>query len=192
MLFAVTCSIENYVNYQGMAEDAVSAIEAGLKLKKPKQKGKRDLSPLSFDEFDSFPVKKPNKPNKAITSTTPFSKRISLLSGSATIQDDGIVYATSTFPSVRLGSIAVVSGCYYFEIHVVSEGLVQVGWCGKNQQCNEEEENGVGDDVNSWSFGGGVHCDVMCRYGARQEMERRRGSGVWSRVPAWRHRWMHL
>lgn len=192
MLFAVTHSIENYVNYQGMAEDAVSAIEAGLKLKKPKQKGKRDLSPLSFDEFDTFPVKKPSKPSKAITSTTPFSKRISLLSGSATIQDDGIVYATSAFPSVRLGSIAVVSGCYYFEIHVVSEGLVQVGWCGKNQQCNEEEENGVGDDANSWSFGEDVNCDVTCRYGARQEMERRRGNRVRSGVPAWRHRWMHL
>ena len=40
------------------------------------------------------------------------------------------------------------------------------------EQGNEEEENGVGDDASSWSFGGGVHCDVMCRYGARQEMER--------------------
>ena len=47
----------------------------------------------------------------------------------------------------------IVTGCYYFEIHLVTSGLVQIGWCGKNHTCNEEEENGVGDDDNSWSFG---------------------------------------
>ena len=144
-------SIESYVNYQSMADDAVSAIDAGMKLKKTKTKAKRDLTPLSFDEFDMMPAK---KAKKVSTEAIPFSKRLSLLSGGATIQDDGIVYATSEFPTVRLGNIAVVCGSYYFEVHIVSEGLVQLGWCGKNNECDEAQENGVGDDPNSWGFGG--------------------------------------
>ena len=151
-MMIVMCRIENYVNYQSMADDAVNAIDAGMKLKKVKAKAKRNLTPLSFDEFGAAPVKRA----KGASVTTPFSKRLSLLSGSATIQDDGIVYATSEFPTVRLGNIAVVSGRYYYEVHMVSEGLVQMGWCGKNNECDETQENGVGDDRNSWGFGGGM------------------------------------
>ena len=47
----------------------------------------------------------------------------------------------------------IVTGHYYYEVHLITNGLVQIGWCGKNHGCNEEEENGVGDDENSWSFG---------------------------------------
>lgn len=54
---------------------------------------------------------------------------------------------------MRLGNEMIVTGRYYFEVHMITSGLVQIGWCGKKHTCNEEEENGVGDDSNSWSFG---------------------------------------
>lgn len=36
---------------------------------------------------------------------------------------------------------------------MLTEGLVQAGWCGQNHGCDELQENGVGDSENSWSFG---------------------------------------
>ena len=36
---------------------------------------------------------------------------------------------------------------------MLTEGLVQAGWCGQNHGCDESQENGVGDSENSWSFG---------------------------------------
>ena len=48
---------------------------------------------------------------------------------------------------------AYCSGNYYYEIYVLTEGLVQAGWCGSDHGCDESQENGVGDSETSWSFG---------------------------------------
>lgn len=163
----VNTRIDSYVNYEDMTGDAMSAIDAGLKLKKEKKKsGKRDLSPLDMgDDFGGgLPIKKKKTTNlNSNSNSTEFAKKLSLITGNATLQNDGVVggrvfrgvssVALSAFPSVRLGNEVIVTGRYYFEIHLITNGLIQIGWCGKNHGCNEEEENGVGDDGNSWSFG---------------------------------------
>lgn len=65
----------------------------------------------------------------------------------------------------------IVTGRYYYEVHLITNGLVQIGWCGKNHGCNEEEENGVGDDENSWSFGMFFeYMEIMNRCSSRKDM----------------------
>ena len=87
--------IDSYVNYEDMTDDAKSAIEAGLKLKKEKKKSKRSLLPLDMgDDFAPIPSKKkkvttPNSnPNP---NPIEFSKKLTVLTGNATIQNDGVV-----------------------------------------------------------------------------------------------------
>lgn len=72
---------------------------------------------------------------------------------------------------MRLGDVAVVTGSYYFELYVLTEGLVQVGWSGRDHGCDEDAENGVGDSEASWAFGRRGR-DVGRRRGARAEVAR--------------------
>lgn len=78
-----------------MAEGAVDAIEAGLKLKKEKKKQKRNLLPLDGDDDLSaaLPLKKKKITAPAVNSQTEvrFASKLSLLSGNATLQDDGVI-----------------------------------------------------------------------------------------------------
>lgn len=92
----IDCRIDSYTNYDSMAEDAVDAIEAGLRLKKEKKKQKRNLLPLDGEDdlSSALPLKKKKKiAASAMNSQTEvrFASKLSLLSGNATLQDDGVV-----------------------------------------------------------------------------------------------------
>ncbi|KAK8824904.1 hypothetical protein WA538_005570 [Blastocystis sp. DL] len=151
-------AIADYVSYDSMAGDAMKAVEAGLARRREEKRSKK--MPLPLEDLDFGPrVKKTKKSVEtsvsrgvASSSGEAFASRLRLLSGSATLQDDGIVMAESRFPSVRLGDVAVVTGSYYFELYVLTEGLVQVGWSGRDHGCDEDAENGVGDSEASWAF----------------------------------------
>lgn len=43
---------------------------------------------------------------------------------------------------------------WYFEVEMVSEGVVQVGWCTAAFAASSAEGDGVGDHAASWSFDG--------------------------------------
>lgn len=100
--------IEAYTTLKDMSISAIDAIEANYKPPKAKKSQKRasllevdDFDPLGFD---SFPKKskasKANKSNKAAKkietpSAEEFRTKLSVLTGDASIQDDGIVSGTS-------------------------------------------------------------------------------------------------
>ena len=54
------------------------------------------------------------------------------------------------FPSCIVAGVMVVSGKWYFEIDVVSEGLGQLGWCDLDFSGFNNEGVGIGDDKSSW------------------------------------------
>ena len=173
--------IEAYTTVKDMSIGAIDAIESNFKAPKAKKSQKRasllemdDFDPLGFDSFPKKSKSKEKSKDKAgklgkaaKKSESPgaeeFRSKLSVLTGDASIQDDGIISgsslslaltaANSAFPSVQLGAIRVVSGRYYFEVHLLTEGLVQIGWASQNHGCSEEEQNGVGDSEDSWGFG---------------------------------------
>ena len=53
---------------------------------------------------------------------------------------------------------------------MLTEGLVQAGWCGSDHGCDESQENGVGDSETSWSFGRSDERVTWNRYSAREEV----------------------
>lgn len=94
-------AIESYVSYQDMAGDAIQAVEAGLQLKKKeKKKEKRAFLPLDLDDEFGKSMKKVKTEKKVGKSSTiavasnsgeEFASKLSLLSGNALLQNDGIV-----------------------------------------------------------------------------------------------------
>lgn len=48
----------------------------------------------------------------------------------------------------------VTSGKYYYEVKLVTDGVVQLGWADGTFEANSEEGDGVGDHPRSWSYDG--------------------------------------
>ena len=61
------------------------------------------------------------------------------------------IEAISQFSSIRANT-AVFSGRYYYEVKLLTAGLMQVGWCTLATPFNLE--NGVGDDDTSYAYDG--------------------------------------
>eukprot|EP00940_MAST-03C_sp_MAST-3C-sp2_P000372 g372.t1 len=66
------------------------------------------------------------------------------------------VTGESNFPSVRLRDISLKagSGAWYYEVVVLSDGLMQIGWCDTYFRGDSLRGHGVGDNRHSWAFDG--------------------------------------
>lgn len=68
------------------------------------------------------------------------------------------VTASSHFPTIRLSNAAVGSGSiheqWYYEVTLLTGGLMQLGWAGPSFQCSPVRGQGVGDHTCSWAFDG--------------------------------------
>ena len=62
-----------------------------------------------------------------------------------------VIESVTQFGSIRANT-AVFSGCYYYEVKLETQGLMQIGWC--TLATPFFMENGVGDDKSSYAFDG--------------------------------------
>ncbi|KAK9717451.1 hypothetical protein K7432_006188 [Basidiobolus ranarum] len=60
---------------------------------------------------------------------------------------------STSFESVR-GTMCVTKGCWYYEVHIITAGIMQIGWATKYSLFRPEEGVGVGDDDHSFAFDG--------------------------------------
>ena len=89
-----------------------------------------------------------------------------------TSTEDGMVKALSGFPSIRLTTHAFAkqTGRYFYEVEIMTEGLMQIGFADGSFRCDPASGQGVGDHLHSWAFDGmrtkkwNVACDS---YGKR-------------------------
>ena len=78
-----------------MAGEAVNAIDSGFQLKKKKKKIDKKRVLFIEDENDSFMSAIPSKKQATIlssSSSSQFASKLTVLTGKATIENDGIVY----------------------------------------------------------------------------------------------------
>lgn len=61
------------------------------------------------------------------------------------------VEAKSSFVSVRANT-GIFSDCFYYEVTLLTDGLMQIGWCSINTSFTSE--NGVGDSPSSYAYDG--------------------------------------
>lgn len=67
-----------------------------------------------------------------------------------------------TFESVRC-TYQVDSGCWYYEVLVITPGVMQIGWATKNSNFLSDDGYGIGDDKFSIAFDG---CRKLIWYNA--------------------------
>jgi len=72
--------------------------------------------------------------------------------------EDGILKGNGNFATVRLGHIELRRGVWYYEVTLLTEGLMQIGWAQTGFSSNSESGDGVGDDDQSWSYDGYRQC----------------------------------
>ncbi len=69
----------------------------------------------------------------------------------------------SSFESVRC-TFCVDAGTWYYEVRVITDGVMQIGWATKNSKFLNQEGYGIGDDEFSFSYDG---CRQLLWYKAR-------------------------
>ncbi|CAO3687647.1 RING finger and SPRY domain-containing protein 1 [Rhizopus azygosporus] len=55
------------------------------------------------------------------------------------------------FESVR-GTSCVRKGKWYYEVVILTNGIIQIGWASHNSKFSPDEGHAVGDDINSFAF----------------------------------------
>ena len=81
--------------------------------------------------------------------------QLTALAGEVAISDTK-VRALTHFPSVRLSGVALerMTGRWFYEVTLLSDGLMQVGWANSLFRCDPICGQGVGDHIHSWAFDG--------------------------------------
>ncbi|XP_043242330.1 RING finger and SPRY domain-containing protein 1-like [Amphibalanus amphitrite] len=69
----------------------------------------------------------------------------------------------TSFESVRC-TFPISSGCWYYEVTIVTSGVMQIGWATKNSRFLNYEGYGIGDDDNSLAYDG---CRQLLWYNAQ-------------------------
>ena len=66
------------------------------------------------------------------------------------------VRAIMNFPTVQLidVTIAKLTGRWYYEVLLLTDGLIQIGWSGPLFKCDPISGQGVGDHSSSWAYDG--------------------------------------
>lgn len=100
------------------------------------------------------PAAVPTATPAAASASAPVSK-VELVAGQAMVErtSEGIVITSnSSFCSILL-PCAVSEGKWFYEMELLSDGLMQVGWASDGFACAAEGD-GVGDDAMSWAYDG--------------------------------------
>lgn len=82
---------------------------------------------------------------------------LQVLGGEALVEGNRVT-ASSHFPTVRLSHVGVDSGTaggsWYYEVTLLTGGLMQLGWASPLFRCSPAQGRGVGDNRYSWAFDG--------------------------------------
>ena len=96
----------------------------------------------------------------ASTSTVPWSNALTVAPVGGSVLRSGAMEtrfeSESNFATVWAPSLGVPSqsGCWYYEVQLITDGVMQIGWASAAFTPNDEEGDGVGDGVGSWAFDG--------------------------------------
>merc|ERR1712188_52740 len=80
------------------------------------------------------------------------------MGGEAVLLPDGQTVSCTLsyrgFPSVAAAGTLLTEGKWYYEAMLLTDGLMQIGWCDKKFEGNSNSGEGVGDDEHSIAYDG--------------------------------------
>ncbi|KAF0689632.1 Aste57867_18931 [Aphanomyces stellatus] len=65
-----------------------------------------------------------------------------------------IVEGRGTFGTATVFGCALHAGTWYYEVELVTDGVIQLGWADASFEADDDEGDGVGDHVASWAYDG--------------------------------------
>lgn len=74
--------------------------------------------------------------------------------GRVDIDRSGEIEGLSNFGSITTIGVSLFHGKWFYEVEVVTSGLIQVGWIDDYFQGSSDQGEGVGDHAHSWSYDG--------------------------------------
>jgi hypothetical protein len=157
--------LQAYVNYErDVPDDLADAIQQGMRRRKQLQR--KSKAKAVTEEHKPLPATQPD----ATTTASPMSPAISdwlVPFDSGSKEGDKAVEVTfrhglcelrgrSNFGTATASpSVRLVSDKWYYEVRLVTDGVVQLGWADTIAfTANSATGDGVGDHARSWSFDG--------------------------------------
>lgn len=74
--------------------------------------------------------------------------------GRVDIDRSGEIEGLSNFGSISTTGVSLFNGKWFYEVEVVTSGLIQIGWIDGYFQGSSDQGEGVGDHSHSWSYDG--------------------------------------
>ena len=150
-------AIESYASEANGEGDAITnAVMAGLLKRRKKKKMKR----LKEKQQEG------QEKNTSTGTTTTVSNAdnvvensnniliLTCLRGKVGLGDTGEVQGLSNYGSAGVAWVTLSKGQWYYEVELLSDGIMQIGWCDTLFIGDDNEGDGVGDDLHSWGYDG--------------------------------------
>ncbi|KAE9243642.1 hypothetical protein PF004_g6050 [Phytophthora fragariae] len=157
--------LQSYVDFeQDMPDDVLDAIKSDLRRRKTKMKAKMELQEenarvLPPDATTYISVRSAQHP--------PATEKWLKLVGEGG-EDGGSASVGTAFKhglcelrgrgnfgtAAARHCCAVTKGKWYYEVRLVTTGVVQIGWADSTFEANSETGDGVGDHERSWAYDG--------------------------------------
>ncbi|CAM9258320.1 unnamed protein product [Chrysoparadoxa australica] len=140
--------------------DMAGAVEQGLKaaIKSKKRKleedtDKKEILPIEDGSAKAadFTLEEPEVEAEVPLSHCPWAD---ILAGAVSISDAGEVEGVSGFGTAGLKGLELKTGRWYYEVTLLTGGVMQIGWACKAFQGSSVTGDGVGDDKHSWGYDG--------------------------------------
>uniref|UniRef100_K3W722 B30.2/SPRY domain-containing protein n=1 Tax=Globisporangium ultimum (strain ATCC 200006 / CBS 805.95 / DAOM BR144) TaxID=431595 RepID=K3W722_GLOUD len=74
--------------------------------------------------------------------------------GRVDLDRSGEIEGLSNFGSISTVGVSLFQGKWFYEVEVVTSGLIQIGWIDGYFQGSSDQGEGVGDHSHSWSYDG--------------------------------------
>ncbi|GMF12842.1 unnamed protein product [Phytophthora lilii] len=158
--------LQNYVDFeQEMPDDVLDAIKNGLRRRKTKAKAKieqqeEEARVLPPDATTYISVRSAQHPPPVV------EKWLKLVGEGS--EDDLTASVGTTFKhglcelrgrgnfgtAAARHCCALTKGKWYYEVRLITAGVVQIGWADSTFEANCETGDGVGDHERSWAYDG--------------------------------------
>ncbi|ETO67154.1 hypothetical protein F444_15865 [Phytophthora nicotianae P1976] len=157
--------LQDYVDFeQEMPDDVLDAIKSGLRRRKKKadvkiEQQEKDARVLPPDATTYISVRSAQRPLLVV------EKWLKLIGGN---EEDATASVGTTFKhglcelrgrgnfgtATARHCCALTKGKWYYEVRLVTAGVVQIGWADSTFEANSETGDGVGDHERSWAYDG--------------------------------------
>ena len=133
----------------------------------------KDRREMRQAQHRARPIAKHKEESREASRSSGLRPMLLVFDGDAVVEGNRVT-ASSHFPTIRLSLVGVgtskIGGRWYYEVTLLTGGLMQIGWAGPLFQCSPVRGQGVGDNQCSWAFDGFRQkrwCVSSASYGSR-------------------------